>query len=949
MIGQNLKDPGITLVPSGGLEPFRAAPGAPFYKESMIMRHLRDQIEAANKDRNPESPKATSISFTFFEFFGVIWSLTFQQAPHQNEQRIAGTIGECIEACGKIYGSEFKEAAIQSIKKLEDEIKAEKNRIKIRERIPTDPIQFHNDYSQPQYLRSKGLTPENIQEEMRQNHSAMIEIAAQFDGLDRKLIEVAAGISMVGHFNHFRGGSGSPHYSIHPLRVAEKILEEFDSLPENNNKIIKNSKKFSPKAIAVAIGLMHDCLEDFHANFSNQFLSGDNTRADYKAVIYDYIFEELAKNFGKAAAEEFLNQIKILSHTDDSEFPTRSFLNASKRNPTTYIVRLSDIDHNLLTSPNYCPTWASIIGAAQYLPFAEGTSFSTTYEENILRCIANIKADAILPQFQAASEGTIEAILIELKEREGDEAISSLESYYTNLRSRIEQGDLNQKLYELSLDEAGMLQSIAMILDSIKATREKSEVQSIGQEVKSGDLSIQSEIIDGTPIRLIGPVTGWSAKIVLEDLGNNDYPALSTVLMGAVKDSSIELKQRVTGYITTEGNRTVYHMCRLPRRADQPVPSIDDYRKICAKIKEKLEKAPKVRVSIIEQERQSTPKFRAVFGLTDRYFEGHRVDILSQLKKGTICDVETARGLIFDLLEDPKAHGFSAEDMKSINNIEGKLSRPLTIRRKFSEAKEYFTGDFKLTEIQIFEAAPDNSQGYSVYREAGFVVESGDRDSLKRFIGWANETHQQQFPLEHLNAGVTFNIELMQFKPVPMTIEALKEKLFDAQIPLIKWGLGGAKSVDQLLKEIHEGEANLVIGADGKLIREIIVGCADVYFNSDAGSRYYLEEVSQVFKDGRSRTRNLLHSMAEKMRSDEDPVEVMIRGVKEELGIAGDLNLEIGQTREELRASPSYPGLLTRYTMHSFIITLTNQQYNPEGYVETKPEMTTYFKWKQVS
>jgi hypothetical protein len=74
----------------------------------------------------------------------------------------------------------------------------------------------------------------------------------------------------------------------------------------------------------------------------------------------------------------------------------------------------------------------------------------------------------------------------------------------------------------------------------------------------------------------------------------------------------------------------------------------------------------------------------------------------------------------------------------------------------------------------------------------------------------------------------------------------------------------------------------------------------------------------------------------------------MIRGIKEELGIEGDLSLrEIG-IEEETTDSPSYPGLKSHHIYHNFEVSLNDQQFNPDGYIEDQEDKTTYFIWEEI-
>lgn len=178
--------------------------------------------------------------------------------------------------------------------------------------------------------------------------------------------------------------------------------------------------------------------------------------------------------------------------------------------------------------------------------------------------------------------------------------------------------------------------------------------------------------------------------------------------------------------------------------------------------------------------------------------------------------------------------------------------------------------------------------------------------------------------------------------------DVLQKQLADAGVDTSLWGTGQAKTLEHLQKEIESGETILITGETGELLRRVVVGGADIYYQSPDGKRYRLKEDRQVFKDGRERQRDLGQAVSEKMKPDEDPKDAMIRGIEEELGISGEIALtEIGTDVEQV-TSPSYPGLESEYIRHKFQAILADEQYNPEGYVEKQSDKSTFFVWEEV-
>ena len=178
-------------------------------------------------------------------------------------------------------------------------------------------------------------------------------------------------------------------------------------------------------------------------------------------------------------------------------------------------------------------------------------------------------------------------------------------------------------------------------------------------------------------------------------------------------------------------------------------------------------------------------------------------------------------------------------------------------------------------------------------------------------------------------------------------VSVLKQ-LENAKIDVSQWGIGGAKTIKHLLKEIENGETILVTDEVGELLRKVVMGGVIVYYTSSDGKKYRLKEEKQIFKDGRERRRSLEQSVLEKMKPNEDPEEAMIRGMREELGIKGEIALTKIDMNEKSEMSTSYPGLLTQFTRHIFEATLNDEQFRPEGYIEEQPDKSTHFVWEEV-
>jgi len=174
-------------------------------------------------------------------------------------------------------------------------------------------------------------------------------------------------------------------------------------------------------------------------------------------------------------------------------------------------------------------------------------------------------------------------------------------------------------------------------------------------------------------------------------------------------------------------------------------------------------------------------------------------------------------------------------------------------------------------------------------------------------------------------------------------------QLESAGIDTSKFGQGEAKTLAHLQKEIDAGESVLLVNENGELLRTVEGSKAHVFYSSPEGKLFKLKELKQIFKDGRERVRDYLpQSVSEKMVPGEDPISVMKRGLQEELGIDGSIDLQEKETQKQLKKSPSYPGLQSQYINHMFEVFLTDNQFKQEGYQEVQEDKTTYFIWEEV-
>lgn len=182
-----------------------------------------------------------------------------------------------------------------------------------------------------------------------------------------------------------------------------------------------------------------------------------------------------------------------------------------------------------------------------------------------------------------------------------------------------------------------------------------------------------------------------------------------------------------------------------------------------------------------------------------------------------------------------------------------------------------------------------------------------------------------------------------QEKNREIQIQELKKQLTDSGIDISLWGTGTYLAVENLFEELEKGDCRLIKTGE-KIMREVRSVGARVFYKN-----YVLVEDKQVFNDGRIRVRNNGYAVSEKLMDDEDPLDGMVRGIREELGLKGDLDLRIRCGEMKSLNSPSYPGLETQYTILEYDLVLTDDQFDPDGYIDVGDNMTTYFVWKEIN
>ena len=157
-----------------------------------------------------------------------------------------------------------------------------------------------------------------------------------------------------------------------------------------------------------------------------------------------------------------------------------------------------------------------------------------------------------------------------------------------------------------------------------------------------------------------------------------------------------------------------------------------------------------------------------------------------------------------------------------------------------------------------------------------------------------------------------------------------------------EWGTGTRKTVQNLLEEVENKECTLIY-ENQKAVRCVEV--AKVLIKRE-GSSQILIETKEIKPDGKKKKRN--SPMSEKMKAGESPIDVGIRGVKEEVGM--DCFIKPGSeinTIVEDETSASYPSLLGRYTVHVMTMIIKDIPDHAFNTIEISSigERTHCWKW----
>jgi ADP-ribose pyrophosphatase YjhB (NUDIX family) len=161
------------------------------------------------------------------------------------------------------------------------------------------------------------------------------------------------------------------------------------------------------------------------------------------------------------------------------------------------------------------------------------------------------------------------------------------------------------------------------------------------------------------------------------------------------------------------------------------------------------------------------------------------------------------------------------------------------------------------------------------------------------------------------------------------------------------WGVGGAKSVQNLWSELIAGESQLQADPPLRLVQVVNVIIRQ--------GQHLLVEAKQEF--GENQTRDRSSPPAEKIKPGESPVEAAIRCLQEEMEVNPDRVKILAWTAEPEQVrleSPSYPGLISNYIRYEVEAKVAGLPRRPFSTIETAhddgdPVKNHQWLWKPIS
>ena len=200
---------------------------------------------------------------------------------------------------------------------------------------------------------------------------------------------------------------------------------------------------------------------------------------------------------------------------------------------------------------------------------------------------------------------------------------------------------------------------------------------------------------------------------------------------------------------------------------------------------------------------------------------------------------------------------------------------------------------------------------------------------------------------------------MLQIERLNMEKAELISLLKKHAVPIELWGIGEAKTDDDLLEEVNKHDCKLEV-RNGILVRIILCVEVNIYArvtqaNGASAENFHLREVKQVFKDSRVRDRSFKSaSMSEKRKPYESNLLAVQRGLFEELNFNDPRLYRLSspvviRNKLALESYCSFPGLTTFIEERAtFNCTIDPLLFVASGYVVEEEKKTTYFEWRKM-
>lgn len=599
-----------------------------------------------------------------------------------------------------------------------------------------EPIQPHERDPFPADFRTSPKLPpgrslEDVVAEKERNREGILALAAPFEGAAKALVEAAGELAMLAHFNQYRGGPGSAHYSEHLLEVARRsarlAAEAGIELPAIDDR---SGAALPPEAVLLAVALLHDTLEDFPLNVADTCSNHGSARR----AMREKIVETLSAAAGPEAARRILEDIERLTNDNPTEFPDSVYREKFASSPYSRAVKLADLDHNLETAPSFDPAYyltaSPLVIGALGLPDGARAAISG----KLVPCLEKLD---ILRE-PSARPGLDETLLSRYLARaagyDGQQALCALEKFYSELAPRLE-GRAATALAELG--------------GAVAAERAR-----LGAPLQP--FHVRSSVYDGTPVRILGPIEMWGGEICAQ---NGE-----SAIRSAVEGVCIEQNLRISGYFSETTAGTVFHVSRLPRRAGMPVVESQDLELALAAVSEKL-RSEGATAALALEGRSQEPQLRAVMGLDEGYFDQRRKQLLARLERNEL-NLEQALEAAENELGEAGKSG-SSSGAESLELLTERLSAlrlgvtysPDEVRKRVDAAGG------SVRSGRIYSCAPGEQPGsVSIYEEPIAIV-TGPRSAglLHALVRTGDDLKQARFSVEHLDLGLATNLEVLAF------------------------------------------------------------------------------------------------------------------------------------------------------------------------------------------